>query len=114
MTVMKNIAAASTSTASAAEIQQAQETIAKIQELMPTLRGAHWTPVMSLENSEVEFIGGELGWFMPCSYASIAVQRFCVENGIKTAIWEQEREQTDDDGSNSSQAALYTMNITMY
>jgi hypothetical protein len=114
MTVMKNTATASTSTASATEIQQVQETIAKIQELMPTLRGAHWTPVMTLDNSEVAFSGGELGWFMPCSYASIALQRFCVENGIKTVIWKQEREQADDDGSNSSQAALYTMNITMY
>jgi hypothetical protein len=114
MTVMKNIATASTSTASAAEIQKAQETIAKIQELIPTLKGALWTPVMTLENSDVKFTGGELGWFMPCSYASLAVQKFCAENGIKMAIWKQHREQDGDDDSNAAQADLYTMHVTIY
>jgi hypothetical protein len=114
MSVMKNIATASTSTASAAEIQKVQETIAKIQELMPTLKGALWTPVMTLESSEVKFTGGELGWFMPCSYAGIAVQKFCVENGFKTSIWKQEREQDSDDGSDAAQAELYTMHVTIY
>lgn len=114
MTVMKNIATASTSTASAAEIQKVQETIDKIQELKPTLKGALWTPVMTLENSEVEFKGGEQGRFIPCSYASIAVQKFCVANGIKMAIWKHQRGQDDGDDSNSTQADLYTMNVTIY
>lgn len=114
MSVTDKPATASTSTAPAAEIQKVQETIAKIQELKPTLKGAFWTPVMTLENSEVEFRGGELGWFMPCSYAGIAVQKFCAENGIKTVIWKQDREKDGDDNGNATQADLYTVNVTIY
>ncbi len=114
MSVTNNPTIASTSTASAAEIQRVSETIAKIQELMPTLKGALWTPVMTLESSEVKFSGGELGWFMPCSHASLAVQKFCFENGIQMVIWKQQREQDGDDDGNAAQADLYTMNLTIY
>ncbi len=114
MTVMKNIVTASTSTASAAEIQKVQETISKIQELMPTLKGALWTPVMTLDNSEVALGSGEFSQAAPCSFTGLAVSKFCLENGIKMVIWKQQPEQVEIDDSKAAPADLYTMNITMY